>query len=188
MPDLPLSTLKRLVDALVELQVPYAVIGGVAVSLRSVPRYTEDVDAVIWYGEDGWSEFLSQIEQRGFKARAANPIAFAQQNRLLLLTDDDSVHVDLSFGALPFEEETIRSAGLIEISEGFSAAIATAEALTVMKAIAWRPKDQLDIREIVAVNPDLEWEGVISSFAEYAELLEVPERVAQLRELIRESI
>ncbi len=45
MPDLPIVTLQRLVRALDEIKVPYAVIGGVAVSIRSVPRFTSDVDA-----------------------------------------------------------------------------------------------------------------------------------------------
>ena len=44
MADLPLVTLQRLVNALDALPVKYAIIGGVAVSVQAVPRYTEDVD------------------------------------------------------------------------------------------------------------------------------------------------
>ena len=188
MPDLPLVTLQRLVAELDEFQIPYAIIGGVAVSIRSVPRYTQDVDAVLWVGEYGWEELINQITRRGLKTRATDPVGFARQNRLLLLTDEDGVHIDLSFGALPFEEDMVRNAEPIEIGHGCVAAIATAEALVLMKAIAWRPKDKQDIREIVSLNPDLNWELVISTFSEYAELLEVPERVSELKSLIKESL
>ena len=188
MPDLPLVTLQRLVGALEEIHVPYAVIGGVAVSLRSVPRFTTDVDAVIWVGESGWDSLLSHLTNHGLKARASDPIGFARHNRLLLLTDEDEVEIDLSFGALPFEEDMVRNAESIEISPGLTASIATAEALVVMKAIAWRPKDQLDIRELVSINPDRNWSSVVTAFAEYAELLEVSERIEDLRQLIQDSL
>ena len=188
MDDLPVITLKRLCREFDEYRIPYAIIGGVAVSIRSTPRYTKDVDAVVWVGEEGWIEFLSHITKRGLRVRADDPIRFARQNRLLLLTDEDGVHIDLSFGALPFEEQMIRNAEPIEVAEGCIASIATAEALVVMKAIAWRPKDKQDIREIVTINPSLDWDSVIESFTEYADLLETPERVDDLRALIKESL
>ncbi len=57
-----------------------------------------------------------------------------------------------------------------------------------MKAAAWRPKADLqDIREIVSVNPKLDWKKAVKIFSEYAELLEVPERIAELHTLIQES-
>ena len=122
------------------------------------------------------------------KAGAADAIGFARHNRLPLLTYEDGVEIDLSFGALPFEEEMIRNAEPIEISPGCMASIATAEALVIMKAIAWRRKDQLDIQEIISINNKLDWDPIVDQFAEYAELLEVPERVAKLRALIIGSL
>jgi predicted nucleotidyltransferase len=184
MSDLPLITLDRLVRALAERSIAYAIIGGVAVSLRSTPRYTEDVDAVLWVREEAWSELIEHFRAHGLTAKAADPIAFALFNRLLLLQDADGVSVDLSFGALPFEEELIRNAESIELADGLTAAIATAEFLVVMKAIAWRPKDIQDIREIVAINPGLDRAFVMERFAPYAELLEFPERVTELEHLL----
>ncbi len=82
----------------------------------------------------------------------------------------------------------IRNAEPIEISRGCTASIATAEALVIMKAIAWRPKDKLDIQEIVSINYNLDWNTVVGKFAEYAELLEVPERISEPQTLIQESL
>jgi len=188
MADLPLVTIQRLAKVLESYGIPYAIIGGVAVSIRAIPRYTKDVDAVLWVGESDWEKILAQVTQEGFTARAENPISFAQKNRLLLLIDEDGTQIDLSFGALPFEERMIRNAEPVEIASGCFATVATAESLVVMKAIAWRPKDIQDIRDIASINPDLDWNSVVEEFAEYAELLETPERVPALKELIRESI
>ncbi len=183
MTDLPVVTLQRLVQALDALHVPYAIIGGVAVSIRSVPRYTSDIDAVLWYGEDHWDGLIKGLGQYGFTPRSADPIAFARANRMLLLSDADSVPVDLSFGALPFEEDLVKGAEKIEIGEG----IATVEALVIMKAIAWRPKDQLDLRELIGVNPGIDRDTVIRTFSAYAELLDVPERVTLLESIFDEA-
>ena len=184
MPDVPLVTIQRLVRELEDNQIPYAIIGGVAVSIRAVPRYTEDVDAVVWVDDSRRSEFLAQITKRGLRPRASDPLGFARKNRLLLLTDEDGVHVDLSFGVLPFEEEMIRNAEPIEIAEGCTASIATARALVLMKAVAWRSKDLHDIVEIVSVNPDEDWGSVVDEFVEFAELLDAAERVEELRRLV----
>ena len=50
MADLPIISLERLVSALDQIQIPYAVIGGVAVSIRSVPRFTKDVGPLFGLG------------------------------------------------------------------------------------------------------------------------------------------
>jgi hypothetical protein len=154
-------------------------------SLSLFRRYLDilNVDAVIWFGEDNWEEVVAKVGEFGLKPRSVDPVGFARRNRLLLLTDEDSVHVDLSFGALPFEEYTVVHAQQIEVAPGLFASIATVESLLVMKAVAWRPKDLQDIREIVAVNPDFDQKFVISTFSEYAELLEVPERVELLEQI-----
>lgn len=64
-----------------QIQVRYAIIGGVAVSIRSVPRFTRDVDAVIWAGESGWDTLLDQMNSHGLEARAKDPIGFARLNQ-----------------------------------------------------------------------------------------------------------
>lgn len=184
MPDLPLATLRRLIGALDRLGVRYAIVGGIAVSIRAAPRFTADIDAVVWVADDGWEPLLLGLQESGLRARPSDPIAFARRNRLLLLKDENSVPVDVSLGALPFEANLIETAGLIEIAPGLNARIASAECLIIMKAIAWRPKDLLDIREIVSVVPNLDVEDIIRTFADYATLLDAEERVPLLVELL----
>jgi hypothetical protein len=56
-----------------------------------------------------------------------------------------------------------------------------------MKAIAWRAKDIEDIRQIVSTNSHVNWSWTVETVSEFAELLEVPERIPAIQALIQES-
>lgn len=61
---------KTLIDAVMLLQqhqMPYAVIGGIAVSLRGEPRVTADVDIVVATDRRGAVELLDAIEHSQFE-------------------------------------------------------------------------------------------------------------------------
>jgi hypothetical protein len=62
MPEENIVSLSAAIDALndwlEEAGIPYTLIGGIAVSLRSHPRATQDVDAVIWLEHEKWPEAL----------------------------------------------------------------------------------------------------------------------------------
>src|ERR1700758_2729801 len=46
-PYMLIETVKRVLETLDQNQIPYAVIGGLAVSHHAVPRLTQDVDLVV---------------------------------------------------------------------------------------------------------------------------------------------
>jgi hypothetical protein len=101
--------------------------------------------------------------------------------------DAGGVGIDLMLGLLPFDEDLVTHATQARLDDNTTVPVASPEHLVVMKAVAWRPKDLQDIREIVLVNTDLNWKKAVTTFTEYAELLEVPERVVELEKMIRES-
>jgi len=186
MDELPVAALRRLVAALDSLNIAFAVIGGVAVSIRAVPRYTADVDAVIWTSHSDLQDLVVKLRGFGFATRAQDPIGFARRNRLILLEDPEGVHVDLSIGGLPFEENTIRNADRIQVENDLSIPVAGVESLIVMKAIASRPKDLEDIRNLLATNAPVDQSKVLTTVSEFAELLETPELTSQLEALFKE--
>lgn len=53
-----LEVLRDLESWLNSFGVPHATIGGVAVSLIARPRFTNDVDLVIWMDRDQWPSLL----------------------------------------------------------------------------------------------------------------------------------
>ena len=86
--------------------ISYCVIGGVAVQRWGEPRQTVIVDATLLTGL-GNEEFALRQLLSLFSSRTEDPYEFAMQNRILLLQSPQGTNIDLSFGALPFEERLV---------------------------------------------------------------------------------
>src|SRR5262245_5930781 len=137
-------------------RVPHALIGGVAVSLIANPRFTADVDAVIWLERARWESLVSAGSAHGFVPRIGDAIEFAERSRVLLLTHAPTgINVDISVGALPFEKEAIDRVRTLEAS-GVTLRVPTPEDLIIMKAVAHRRQDALDIEQIVSATANLD--------------------------------
>ena len=184
MPDsMPMATVVALCKALIACKIEFVIVGGVAVSLVGRPRYTADVDAVLWDADQRLPEILDCLAESEFRPRAQNCMEVARRSRVLLLEDSNAIGVDLSLGALPFERWMIDEAKGVE-TDMVTVPVASPEALVVMKAIAWRPKDIEDIRELTASNPGLNRERVFEYSEEFFELLGVAERLALLKDIL----
>jgi predicted nucleotidyltransferase len=118
----------------------------------------------------------------------ARPREFALRNRVLLLRSDNGIGVDIALGGLPFEEEAIRRARMIELEPGAPIRLCTAEDLIVMKAFADRPRDCDDIRGILVRQGTraLDWDYVRRHLEPLCELKEQPEILDRLETLRRE--
>ena len=184
--DLPIEALRTLALALSSIGMPYAIIGGVAISVVSVPRYTKDVDAVLLHPDSNVENLVAGLLNFGLRTVVSDPLAFARKNRLVVLQDSHGTTIDLSLGVLPFEIETIEKANVIEVATGLSVPIASPEALVVMKCIASRVKDLEDIRNLLSVNLDIDRKKVLKTVTEFAEILEHPEMLDQLERLFKE--
>jgi hypothetical protein len=111
------------------------------------------VDAVVLVNEDRWQDFLDTGARFGFVARMSDALAFASQSRVLLIRHPRSgIDLDISFGALPFEEEAIGRASLVNI-QGVKIPLPTPEDLIILKAVAHRPRDFEDIAGLFCRPP-----------------------------------
>lgn len=91
--------------------VSYAIIGGAAIDFLAQPRATQDIDAVTWLDLAETSGFVKSGARFGFFPRISDPIEFALKSRVLLLQHNQAkIDVDISLGALPFEQEMIERA------------------------------------------------------------------------------
>src|SRR5207244_4399771 len=105
--------------------------------------------ALVLIGEDVWQGFLDSGRDFGFIPRAADVLAFAGESHVLLLNHQPSrIDVDISLGGLPFEKETIARA-IPKDLEKFSVDLPTPEDLIILKAIANRPRDLVDIEAVL---------------------------------------
>ncbi|HEV7428314.1 MAG TPA: nucleotidyl transferase AbiEii/AbiGii toxin family protein [Thermoanaerobaculia bacterium] len=159
------------------------VIGGVAASLRGKPRLTNDVDALVV--EADAEALLRTGTKFGFTPRIADAVEFSRHTRVLLLRyQPGEVDIDLSLGALPFEDEVIERSTWIRAGN-IRIRLASAEDLIIMKAVAGRPRDVTDIENVIAANPDLDVERIRRWVREFSAVLDMPEIHSNLEILLK---
>jgi len=155
-------------------------IGGLAVALVGRPRITQDIDGIVLLGGMSIREALRRARRAGLSPRLPDAAGFAEKSRVLLLRHDGTgVPIDLSIGFLPFEEEAVRRARTMR-AKGLEIPVATPEDLVVLKAIAGRPRDIVDIEGLIAANPGIDRKRIRSVTAAFADLLEAPEVLESL--------
>lgn len=160
-----------------------AVIGGVAASLRGKPRLTKDIDALVL--EADAEALLQSGTEFGFTPRIPDAAEFSRQTRVLLLRyAEGSIDIDISLGALPFEDEIVERSTWIEVG-GIRLLVASAEDVIIMKSVARRARDIMDIENIVQANPDLDIERIRNWVREFSALLEMPEIHDDLEKILR---
>ena len=71
-----LATLSKWLDA---EKIPHTIIGGIAVSLLTEPRATQDIDATIWSEDVSIEDLLASAASVGLVSRIDNPLEFATQ-------------------------------------------------------------------------------------------------------------
>lgn len=124
------------------------IIGGIAVHRWGRPRATKDVDLTLLTGFGGEERFLDRLLTR-YRLRDGYSREFVLVNRVLLLADERGVAVDLSLGAIPFEERSITRSSLWRSPEGHELRTCGAEDLLVHKSYAARPHDWLDVEDVL---------------------------------------
>ena len=143
---------RRISDAsawLSESGVPFALIGGLAATIRGRVRVTEDVDCLLACDLADAVALLQTVDGSPFD------LAFEDADRMLqtafILPLDHlrtGVRLDLSVGLTLFEQEAVARAERQTLN-GITIPVITGEDLLVMKLLADRPKDQQDIEGIV---------------------------------------
>ncbi len=177
----PLSALQRLLSRFGDRGV---IMGGVAASLLGKPRLTYDLDAMFLCTIEQLPLLIDQAALEEILPRIADCEAFARQSRVLLMRHLPSqVNIDISLGILPFEEEVVEHSVLHTIG-ALSVRLPTTEDLIILKAVAHRPKDMLDIEGLVESSPCLDKARVEYWLRQFSEALETPAIWTDVEELI----
>jgi hypothetical protein len=153
--DLPVSealvtSLLELVQALDRLHVRYAVIGGIATSYRSHPRYTEDLDLLLEIPQLSLPGLLDDLQARGFHFDPTTTIREWTREHLTVLSFH-GIRIDWLKPVIPLYQH-ILDAARAESWLGSSIRIASPEGLILTKLIAFRGQDQVDIENLLAAN------------------------------------
>jgi predicted nucleotidyltransferase len=155
-PERALATIAR---ELAERGRRYALVGGLAVSVRAEVRFTRDVDVAVVVSDDADAEQLVfELRQSGYSAVAS--VEHETQHRLstVRLLGGDGIKVDLLFASSGIEREIVDGATPVEIASAGFVPVASAEELVAMKVLSMtdlRLQDRLDAQRLLQLVPDL---------------------------------
>jgi hypothetical protein len=171
-----------------EQQWRFCFIGGLAVQHWGEPRVTRDVDVTLMAGF-GSEEKIAQALLKRFHPRGPDYLEMALHARVALLKDENGVGLDVALGALPFEEQAIQRSQEVQFLREWSLRICSAEDLIVMKSLAGRTRDWLDVETVlIRQGTKLDWQYVMRELKPLAELGEKPDALKELEQRRRKIL
>ena len=138
----------------------WALVGGLAVSVRSEPRTTRDVDIAVAVPNDDAAEELVRalLRQRYGVMAAVEQTATGRLSTIRLeppVAGSAGAVVDLLFASSGIEAEVCEGADRLEVVEGIVAPVASVGHLIAMKLLSRdddaRPQDVIDLRALMQV-------------------------------------
>jgi hypothetical protein len=157
-------------------------IGGLAVQRWGEPRATLDVDVTVLAGFGGEGRFIDGL-LAAYPARIKDSREFAGRHRVLLLKTPNGVGIDVSLGALPFEERVVSRATVFSFGPGLDIRTCSAEDLIVLKLFASRPLDIRDAEGVALRQGRLDWQYIEDQLGPLAEVKGEPMILANLARL-----
>jgi hypothetical protein len=147
--------LLRLQADLNALGLRWALVGGVAVSIRAEPRTTRDLDVAVSVSGDQEAEKISfLLKLRGYTPEPVQHFVETADGRLSMArlrlpgAEEAVVGVDLLFAFAGIEDEIVAGADMLELLPGVRVPVASVGHLIALKLLAGRDKDWADAREL----------------------------------------
>jgi hypothetical protein len=158
------SALRRIDADLKEAQVSFALVGGLAVSVRTEPRFTRDADLAVALTSDAEAEALIlRLRQRDYLVGSVIEQAAVGRLATVRLSragEDQAPVIDLLFASSGIEAEIVADADPIEVLPRLTLGVARTGHLIALKVLSRddlrRPLDHADLRALLRVASDVE--------------------------------
>lgn len=147
-------------SALDDLGIGYALVGGMAVSARTEPRYTQDLDWVVAVSDDAAAErAVHALTSRGYGiATVIENEAHDRMSTVRMAAPEGEWLVDLLFASSGIEPEIVAAAEPVEAFAGFALPVARTGHLIALKLLAYdddaRGQDKVDLRGLMLAADD----------------------------------
>jgi len=150
-PDV-VEVVRRLAVVFTRRQVRHALIGGLAVGLRSRPRATKDAHFIMQVPALAFPALLEELVGDGFEIDVMEVVRRWPVERFTAF-GCGGVRVDWMQPVLPLYATVLNTA---EVKPWLDTElrVATAEGLILTKVVAFRPQDQADIETLLIANRD----------------------------------
>ena len=167
------TALRKVAGELDDSHVPFALIGGLAVSVRTEPRFTRDADLAVALATDAEAEALiHRLRGCGHRIEAIleqEAVGRLATVRLTRSSDSAAPVVDLLFASSGIESEVVADADAIDLLPQFTIRVACVGHLIALKVLSRddveRPQDIVDLRALLRVASPSEIERARRSLA-----------------------
>lgn len=152
-----------------EMGQSFALVGGLAVSVRAEVRFTRDVDLAVVVADDGRAEQLVfQLRDSGYQVVAT--VQHHTQHRMATarLCGTAGVVVDLLLASSGIEAEIVGRATVVDVPGVGEIPVARAEELLAMKVFSMndrRLQDRIDAQNLLTFDTSLDLEAVRANLA-----------------------
>jgi hypothetical protein len=138
---------EALVTTFDERRVRYAIIGGIATIQHTRVRTTDDIDALLTVPQIALPGLFETLQARGFDIDTIKSIREFRDDGLTTVRYK-GVLIDLMRPVLPVYAHVLDRAIDAQVL-GRKVRVSSAEGLIVMKLIAMRPQDEVDVRDLL---------------------------------------
>ena len=159
------DTLRVVAQTLDELEKPWALVGGLALSVYVQPRFTADIDIAVAVDSDEEAEqLLHALQARGFvidtviEQGATGRLA---TGRIYRAGDSrEGILIDLLFASSGIEPEITHRANIVEVVDDLAVPVARTADLFALKLLSCdpdkRPQDTIDLHRLSEEIDDLD--------------------------------
>jgi len=154
------STLNHAASTLRRLNRRFALVGGLAVSIRGEVRFTRDVDLAVETSSDADAEsMVRDVTVAGYEVAAL--VEHTERGRLSIarLRSRTGIYLDLLVASSGIEGEIVAAASSVDVPGVGLLEVARAEELLAMKVLSMsdrRAQDRIDAESLLLANPDLD--------------------------------
>jgi hypothetical protein len=152
----PERALCAIVTQLANRRRKFALVGGLAVSIRAEVRFTRDVDLVVVVRDDADAEHLVRdLSTAGYRTIAVVEHESANRLSTARLAGPEGVVVDLLFASTGLEFEIAERAEPMELLDIGTVPVARGEELLAMKILSMRDarlQDRIDAQRLIEVG------------------------------------
>ena len=167
------DALRQAASDLTTFGVRFALVGGLAVSIRTEPRFTKDADLAVAVATDDDAErLIRQLRGVGYEVHALVEHEAAHRLATVRLSrggGDQTPVVDLLFASSGIEAEVVADAEPLEVLPGLTIPVARVGHLLILKVLSQdderRPQDAGDLRALRLVASGEDRERMIAAAA-----------------------